>query len=69
MKRLIILMVSVFANMYCFAGGLKVKEGSAAFLKEKVNAVVEFDFSTTTWEKMRILKLGVEINMKSACKL
>jgi hypothetical protein len=33
------------------AGGVKVKEGKAAFFKENASAVVEFDFSETTWEE------------------
>jgi hypothetical protein len=33
------------------AGGVKVKVGNASFLKENVSAIVEFDFTKTTWEE------------------
>jgi hypothetical protein len=33
------------------AGGVKVKVGNASFLKENASAIVEFDFTKTTWEE------------------
>ena len=52
MRRLfLITLVTVLTSMYCMAGGVKVKMGNASFLKENVSAIVEFDFTKTTWEE------------------
>lgn len=57
MKRLFtIVTITLLTSMYCMAGGVKVKEGKAAFLKENACAVVEFDFSKTTWEEKEDFK-------------
>lgn len=57
MKRLFTsILVTLLASVYCFAGGVKVKEGKKAFLKENVSAIVEFDFSKTTWEEKENFK-------------
>ncbi len=60
MKRFFLsLTVILVTCLNCMAGGVKVKEGKSAFLKEKVNAIIEFDFSKTTWEE--------EENFKTWC--
>lgn len=52
MRRLfLITLVTVLTSMYCMAGGVKVKMGNASFLKENGSAIVEFDFTKTTWEE------------------
>ena len=57
MKRLFaFILVTLLSSVYCFAGGVKVKEGKKAFLKENVSAIVEFDFSKTTWEEKENFK-------------
>lgn len=50
MKKYLLLLVAMMSSVYCMAGGIKVKEGKSAFLKEDASAIVEFDFSKTTWE-------------------
>lgn len=66
MKRfLAILTITLLTSMYCMAGGVKVKEGKAAFFKENASAVVEFDFSKPLGKRMRILRHGAATNMKS----
>ena len=55
-KVLVTLMVSILTSAYCMAGGVKVKEGKVSFTKESVTAVVEFDFSKTTWEEKENFK-------------
>ncbi len=50
-KYLLLLLVIVLTSVNCMAGGVKVKEGKASFLKENASAIVEFDFSKTTWEE------------------
>ena len=52
MRRLLLTtLVTVLTSMYCMAGGVKVKMGNASFLKENASAIVEFDFTKTTWEE------------------
>lgn len=52
MRRLLLTtLVTVLTSMYCMAGGVKVKVGNASFLKENASAIVEFDFTKTTWEE------------------
>lgn len=41
----------MLASMYCMAGGVKMKVGNASWLKENGSAIVEFDFTKTTWEE------------------
>ncbi|MCR5151767.1 MAG: hypothetical protein K6A98_01270 [Prevotella sp.] len=48
--------IMVFASVCCLAGGVKVKEGTTAFMKENAGAVVEFDFSKTTWQEKEDFK-------------
>ena len=61
MRRLfLITLVTVLTSMYCMAGGVKVKMGNASFLKENVSAIVEFDFTKTTWEEDEDFKAWCE---------
>ena len=55
-KFFAIVTIILLASTYCMAGGVKVKEGKAAFLKENASAVVEYDFSQTTWEEKEDFK-------------
>lgn len=55
-KILLLFLVTVLTSVNCMAGGVKVKEGKASFLKESASAIVEFDFSKTTWEKKEDFK-------------
>ena len=50
MKKALIITLSVMLGMTAFAK-VKVKSGSAAFLKENATAVVVFDYSEATWEE------------------
>ena len=52
MKKLFLfILVTLFSGIYSYAGGLIVKDGKVAFIKENANAIVEIDFTKTTWEK------------------
>lgn len=50
-KSILFICLAFFTCIYSYAGGLIVKDGNTAFVKENVNAVVEFDFTKTTWEE------------------
>ena len=50
MKKTLITMLAVLLSMTAFAK-VKVTSGSAACLKEKVSAVVVFDYSNATFDK------------------
>ena len=56
MKKLCLLFCMTMVTVLANAGGVKVKEGKATFLKENVVAIVEFDFSKTTWEEKEDFK-------------
>ena len=56
MKRLYLMLCMTMVAVLAYAGGVKVKKGKASFLKENVVAIVEFDFSKTTWEEKEDFK-------------
>ncbi len=48
-KNLVSLLVMLLTCTYSFAKDVQISSGSVNCLKEEVTAVVEFDFSSTTW--------------------
>ncbi len=50
-KNFVIFLVMMFASTCCFASDIEVESGSAKVLKENATAIVEFDFTNTTWEE------------------
>lgn len=56
MKKIISFILMMFLATNGFAGKIKVNSGDIKFIKENVKAVVEFDFSKTTWEKKEDFK-------------
>ena len=50
MKKIISIFLMMFLATNVFAGKIKVNSGNVKFIKDEGSAVVEFDFSRTTWE-------------------
>lgn len=51
MKKILIIFMTFFMSLSAVAGSdLKVKTGSASFLKEKATAILVLDFSAAKWE-------------------
>ncbi len=52
MKKYLLVICALLISTYCFADKhLKVKKGNTDCLKQTSVALIEFDFSNTTWEK------------------